>query len=92
MKIKCFVLSILIFLIFALPLVAQEAEADTFLHSKFQRIEWNSDDNALEYRIEIQNIETKKSYEFKTDKNVLEFNLPSGNYRYRVAPYDFLVR
>ncbi len=27
MKIKCFVLSILIFLIFALPLVAQEAEA-----------------------------------------------------------------
>ena len=92
MKIKCFVLSILIFLIFALPLVAQEAEADTSLHSKFQRIEWNSDDNALEYRIEIQNIETKKSYEFKTDKNVLEFNLPSGNYRYRVAPYDFLGR
>ena len=92
MKIKCFVLAILIFLIFALPLVAQEAEADTSLHSKFQRIEWNSDDNALEYRIEIQNIETKKSYEFKTDKNVLEFNLPSGNYRYRVAPYDFLGR
>ena len=92
MKIKCFVLSILIFLIFALPLVAQEAEADTSLHSKFQRIEWNSDDNALEYRIEIQNIETKKSYEFKTDKNILEFNLPSGNYRYRVAPYDFLGR
>jgi len=92
MKIKCFVLAILIFLIFALPLVSQEAGADTSLHSKFQRIEWNSDDNALEYRIEIQNIETKKSYEFTTDKNFLEFNLPSGNYRYRVAPYDFLGR
>ena len=56
-----------------------------------QRLEWNADDNALEYKIEIrQSGKTVKTY--TTAENYVELNLPSGSYEYRVSVYDFLGR
>ena len=57
-----------------------------------QKIEWKSNANALEYKVEIQNIAGQKSQFITTDKNSAEISLEPGNYRYRVYAYDFLGR
>ena len=56
-----------------------------------QRIEWNADKNAFEYKVEIrQNGKAVKT--FTTENNYIVFSLPSGSYEYQVSVYDFLGR
>lgn len=57
-----------------------------------QRIEWNADDNALRYEVEIQSAENGKSQKVETNENFLELSLEPGVYRFRVFVYDFLER
>ena len=77
------ILFLTVLLIFAvLPAFSDE----TF----FQKIEWKSNANALEYKVEIQNVASGKSQFITTDKNSTEISLVPGKYRYRVFAYDFL--
>ena len=55
-----------------------------------QKIEWKSNANALEYKVEVQNTQTGKTQVITTDKNATELSLAPGRYRYRVIAYDFL--
>ena len=55
-----------------------------------QKIEWKSNANVLEYRVEVQNIQTGRSQTITTDKTSAELSLAPGKYRYRVQAYDFL--
>lgn len=86
---KCLVLPFLIFLnllVFANPLFAQS--------TKFvQKLEWEEDPYALEYKVEIEGV-TNSSVKKKitTKECFVEFSLPSGDYRYRVFAFDFLGR
>lgn len=57
-----------------------------------QRIEWRANANALEYKVEIQNVATDAVSSFTTEKTFAELSLAPGNYRYRVTVYDFLGR
>ena len=74
---------ILIFFLLAFQIFAQNIEFP-------QKIEWKSNANALEYRVEVQNTATGKSQTIKTDKTSTEVSLAPGKYRYRVTAYDFL--
>ncbi|WP_294430197.1 hypothetical protein [uncultured Treponema sp.] len=67
----------------AIPLFAEEG---TF----YQKIEWKSNANALEYKVEIQSLADGKSQFITTDKTSTEISLPPAKYRYRVFSYDFL--
>ena len=71
------------FSILQFPLFAQET---TFP----QKIEWKSNANALEYRVEVQNTQTGATQTIKTEKTSTELSLTPGKYRYRVYAYDFL--
>lgn len=76
--------------VLALMLFAALSSAD---EPKFsQRIEWRSNANALEYKVEIQNTATNAVSSFTTEKTFAELSLAPGNYRYRVTVYDFLGR
>ena len=55
-----------------------------------QKIEWKSNANALEYKVELQNVSTGRIQTITTDKNFTELSLVPGKYRYRVTAYDFL--
>ena len=62
-----------------------------FGEEKFtQRLEWKSNANALEYKVELQNLSDGKSQTFSTEKSHLELSLSPAKYRYRVRAYDFL--
>lgn len=86
MEIKIHPLSRLVFgiilLVFAFPLFAE----DSFP----QKIEWKSNANALEYKVELQNLSTGKTQSITTEKTSTELSLPPARYRYRVHAYDFL--
>ena len=86
MEIKIHPLSRLVFgiilLVFAFPLFAE----DSFP----QKIEWKSNANALEYKVELQNLSTGKTQSITTEKTSTELDLPPARYRYRVHAYDFL--
>lgn len=56
-----------------------------------QRLEWNADKNAFEYKVEIRS-GGKTVKTFTTADNFVNLNLPAGNYDYRVTVYDFLGR
>ena len=85
MEIKIHPLSRLVFgiilLVFAFPLFAE----DSFP----QKIEWKSNANALEYKVELQNLSTGKTQSITTEKTSTELSLPPARYRYRVHAYDF---
>ncbi|MCR4823266.1 MAG: cell envelope integrity protein TolA [Treponema sp.] len=55
-----------------------------------QKIEWKSNANALEYKVEIQNRNTGSTKTIGTDKTSTELSLEPGSYRYRVRAYDYL--
>ncbi|MDE6351443.1 MAG: hypothetical protein K2K67_10625 [Treponemataceae bacterium] len=57
-----------------------------------QRIEWRANANALEYKVEIQNVATDAVSSFTSEKTFADLSLAPGNYRYRVTVYDFLGR
>lgn len=86
MEIKLHPLSRLVFgiilLVLAFPLFAD----DSFP----QKIEWKSNANALEYKVELQNLSTGKTQSITTEKTSTELALPPARYRYRVHAYDFL--
>lgn len=86
MEIKIHPLSRLVFgiilLVLAFPLFAE----DSFP----QKIEWKSNANALEYKVELQNLSTGKTQSITTEKTSTELSLPPARYRYRVHAYDFL--
>ena len=56
-----------------------------------QHIEWVSDPNALEYKVEIRS-SGKALQSITTEDNYVNLNLPAGSYEYRITVYDFLGR
>ncbi|MBR1404986.1 MAG: hypothetical protein IJ558_12520 [Treponema sp.] len=82
-KIGFLVFCLLALSVCVLPLFAEEFS---------QKIEWKSNANALEYKIEIQNTTSGSSSFITTDKTSAELSLAPGSYRYRVTAYDFLGR
>lgn len=72
----------IILLVLAFPLASQEAFP--------QKIEWKSNANALEYKVELENLNTGKKEIITTEKTSAELSLPPARYRYRVHAYDFL--
>ena len=56
-----------------------------------QRLEWLSDANAFEYKIEIRS-NGKTLQTFTTEENYVNLNLPAGSYEYRITVFDFLGR
>lgn len=73
-------------LLFSVPLFSQE--------KKFtQKLQWEPEPNALEYKVEIQNAnDTSVEKTFRTEKPFVEFSMPAGEYTYRIFTYDFLGR
>ena len=57
-----------------------------------QTLSWTMDENALSYRVELQNLDAATTTLFETDAVGAKLSLPSGKYRYRVAAYDALGR
>lgn len=78
-------LALLVCALLALPTFAEEV---TFP----QKIEWKSNANALEYKVELQNTTSGRTQTITTDKTSTELSLVPGKYRYRVYAYDFLGR
>ena len=65
----------------------------SFAQSKFkQKLEWKSDKNVLEYKVEIQTVVGAHVKTLTTEKNFVELSLSSGKYRYKIIAYDFLGR
>ena len=56
-----------------------------------QRLEWLSDANAFEYKIEIRS-NGKTLQTITTEENYVNLNLPAGSYEYRITVFDFLGR
>ena len=73
----------IILLLLAMPVFADEISFP-------QKLEWKSNANALEYKVEVQNIATGKTQVLTTDKTSTEISLMPGKYRYRISAYDFL--
>lgn len=73
----------IILLLLAVPVFADEISFP-------QKLEWKSNANALEYKVEVQNIATGKTQVLTTDKTSTEISLMPGKYRYRISAYDFL--
>ena len=63
-----------------------------YAQSLNQKLEWKSDPNVFEYKVQVRSVETGKVYDFATDSNFIEFSLPAGNYEWKVNPVDFLGR
>ncbi|WP_318676862.1 hypothetical protein [Treponema sp.] len=58
-----------------------------------QKIEWEPDNYAFEYTVEIKDESSDKVLKsVRTTDNSIEFSLPAGNYLYRIFAYDFLGR
>ena len=72
-------------------LFAQSAGGSSGSGKFRQRLEWNADNNAFEYKVEVRS-GGKTVQTFTTSDNFVNLNLPAGNYEYRVSVYDFLGR
>lgn len=57
-----------------------------------QELKWQSDNNAMEFRVEIKNMADGSNEFFTTSENSITVNLSAGDYEYRVYAYDFLGR
>jgi len=55
-----------------------------------QKLEWTEDENAFEYKVEIQDKDTGKSTFYNTEDPYLKISVSPGNYKYRVYTIDFL--
>ncbi len=77
---------ILAILILQFSLLASGAQENTFP----QKIQWKSNANALEYKVEVQDLEKGRTQIITTDKNSTELSLAPGAYRYRVRAFDYL--
>ena len=50
-----------------------------------QKIQWEQDENASEYKVEIRDIKSGKKYYFETEENFVNLNLPVSRYEYQVT-------
>lgn len=50
-----------------------------------QKIQWEKDENASGYNIEIRNLKTGENYTFETEENFINLNFSAGVYEYRVT-------
>lgn len=50
-----------------------------------QKIQWEKDENASGYNIEIRNLRTGENYTFETEENFINLNFPAGVYEYRIT-------
>lgn len=50
-----------------------------------QKIQWEKDENAFGYNVEIRELKTGKKYNFETEENFLNLNLSAGLYEYQVT-------
>lgn len=58
-----------------------------------QKLMWQAEPNALEYKIEIQNVDDSSEFRtIETKDTFIEFSMPAGDYIYRIFAYDFLGR
>lgn len=58
-----------------------------------QKLEWEAEPYALEYKVEIKGASSSSvSKEFTTQNCYVEFSMAPGEYLYRVFAYDFLGR
>ena len=58
-----------------------------------QKLMWQAEPNALEYKIEIQNVDDSSEFRtIETKETFIEFSMPAGDYIYRIFAYDFLGR
>ena len=57
-----------------------------------QKISWQKEENALEYKVEIVGItDLNFNQTFTTQENYIEFSYKAGTYSYKVTAFDFLV-
>ncbi len=78
------------FLIFAFFALCTKTALTAAEQTFEQKIEWKSNANALEYKVEIENLTTGKIQFIKTEETSENLSLTHGKYRYRVYAYDFL--
>lgn len=79
----------IIFLILSLLCSGLYAQTKKFT----QKLEWQSEPNALEYKVDIQGVTDSSTSKLITTKDpYVTFSMPAGEYRYRVIAYDFLGR
>ena len=57
-----------------------------------QTLQWSSDPNVLEYKVEIQNSSGQIIQSLTTEESSVSLALKEGTYRYRITAYDFLGR
>ena len=50
-----------------------------------QKIQWEKDENASGYNVEIRNLKTGENYNFETEENFINLNFSAGAYEYRVT-------
>ena len=50
-----------------------------------QKIQWEQDENASEYKVEIRDVESGKKYYFEIEENFVNLNLPASRYEYQVT-------
>ncbi len=87
---KNFSLHLKLFLVLPFFAVCFNSRLTAFEQTFEQKIEWKSNANALEYKVEIENLTNGKTQLIKTDKTSTNLSLPHGKYRYRIYAYDFL--
>lgn len=86
---KLFVSTFIIFLFTVMASYCLFAQENRFK----QKLEWEADPNALEYKVEIKGASSSSvSKEFTTQNCYVEFSMAPGEYLYRVFAYDFLGR
>ena len=72
-------------------LSAQEAASGSAKKFK-QTLQWSSDPNVLEYKVEIQNSSGQIIQSVTTEESSISLSFKEGSYRYRITAYDFLDR
>ena len=86
---KLFVSTFIIFLFTVMASYCLFAQENRFK----QKLEWEADPNALEYKVEIKSTSSSSVLkEFTTQNCYVEFSMAPGEYSYRVFAYDFLGR
>lgn len=57
-----------------------------------QRISWKQAENALEYKVIIEEIDSDFVKTYVTSQNYIDFSLDAGHYKYKIITLDFLGR
>lgn len=57
-----------------------------------QKISWEGDENALEYKVEVVAKISETSTFYNTTETFVIFSLPPGEYKFKIITYDFFGR